>query len=170
MMETTNLNQTRLLDAEWWALPAPPQFLEVLGLKPETSRSAAFEYALEKLADQAPADPVFDQLREIFLEVEVFLEPERKDWLRSIGLLRRAPKAGEFRPMTRQQHNAERRADAELLGKFDEMDRSDAPAREHAARLVADLARRARATGEERAELERRGLLDPDFDAGGRIQ
>jgi len=168
-MDQNQNDLPKLLNGELWHSPCPVELIAATGCRPGATVAEMLAHVLERLAERQE-DPSKETLREIFLEVEPFLEPSRKDWLRSIGLLRRAPKPGEFRPHTPGQIHAEQRADAELIGKFEQMERADTPAREHCARLIADLARRGRATSEERAELERRGLLDPDFDAGGRIQ
>jgi len=161
-----------LSEREFWARPASARLTEAIGCRPGSTIGEAVDAALEKLEErERPEDVAFDRLREIFQSTEPFLEAPDKDYLRSVGLLRRAPKPGEFRPMTPQQHEAEKRADSELLGKLDQMNRADQPQRERAERLIAALAIRARITAEERALLVGRGLLDEDFDAsGGRVQ
>jgi hypothetical protein len=170
-METNLNDQTarRLTEREWWASACPERLIAAIGCRPGSTIGEAVEVALEKL-ELRPEDVTFETLREIFLEVEPFLEPARKDWLRSIGLLRRAPRGSEFRAWTEQQHNAERRADDELMSKLNAMNRVDQPQREHAARVIASLAVRGRITSEERALLVGRGLLDEDFEARGPVQ
>ena len=168
-MDQSQNDLTKLLSGELWHSPCPVELIDATGCRPDASVAEMLAHVLERLAER-PEDASKETLREIFLEVEPFLEPARKDWLRSIGLLRRAPRGGEFRPMTDSQLAADERASGELAAKFEQMDRADAPARDHAARLIAELAIRARATESERAELERRGLLPPDFEAPGRIQ
>jgi hypothetical protein len=160
-----------LSEREFWARPASARLIEAIGCRAGASIGEAVDAALEKLEErERPEDVSFDRLREIHQRVEVFLEPEDAAYLRSIGLLRRAPKAGEFRAWTPQQRASEERASAELLQKFEQMNESDHPQRERAARVIQSLAVRGRITSEERSVLAGRGLLDEDFPASGPIQ
>ena len=168
-MDQSQNDLTKLLSGELWHSPCPVELTEATGCRAGATVAEMLTHVLERLAERQE-DPSKETLREIFLEVEPFLEPERKDWLRSIGLLRRPPKPGEFRKMTDQQLEAERRADSELFGKLDQMNRADQPHRERAARVIASLAVRGRITAEERSVLAGRGLLDEDFPASGPIQ
>src|ERR1700745_2987933 len=153
-----------LTDDEWWARPASARLIEAVGARAGSTVAEVFDAALEKLNDR-PEDLAFDRLREIFLRVEPFLEVEDRDYLRGVGLLRGAPRGGEFRARTQQQLGAEERASAELLSKFEQMDESDRPQRERASRVIQSLAVRGRITSEERTVLVGRGLLDEDFEA-----
>src|SRR5437016_5228989 len=99
-------------------LLAPEKVVSALGLPKGTTIGAVFERVV--LSHAQPESPHADdeKLFAILLHCEVFLFPEQRDYLRSVGLLRAKPAPGEFRPWTPEQLEAEKRASDELLKKI----------------------------------------------------